>query len=90
MLESTNVPLRLGPYAGPPAYARWLAGKPGAVAVLPLGRDDTQVMLDGVAHFRPLLNGDSGFLPRPYDRAMELLRAAPGRGGLALPPRRWT
>ena len=73
MVESTNVPLRLAPYAGPPEYARWLAGKPGAVAVLPLGRDDTQVMLDGVAHFRPLLNGDSGFLPRPYDRAMELL-----------------
>ncbi len=73
MVESTNVPLRLGRYAGPPEYARWLAGKPGAVAVLPLGRDDTQVMLDGVAHFRPLLNGDSGFLPRPYDRAMELL-----------------
>ena len=85
MVESTNVPLRLGPYAGPPEYARWLAGKPGAVAVLPLGRDDTQVMLDGVAHFRPLLNGDSGFLPRPYDRAMELLARAPGRGGLALP-----
>ncbi len=77
MLESTNVPLRLGPYAGPPAYARWLAGRPGAVAVLPLGRDDTRVMLDGIVHFRPLLNGDSGFMPRPYDRAMELLAREP-------------
>jgi hypothetical protein len=47
------------------------------VAVLPLGEDDTQVMLDGIAHFRPLLNGDSGFMPRPYDRAMELLAREP-------------
>jgi hypothetical protein len=77
MLESANVPLRLGPYEGPPAYARWLAGKSGAVAVLPLGEDDTQVMLDGIAHFRPLVNGDSGFMPRPYDRAMELLAREP-------------
>ncbi len=77
MLESTNVPLRLGEYDGPPAYARWLAGKPGAVAVLPLGEDDTQVMLDGIANFRPLVNGDSGFMPRPYDRAMELLAREP-------------
>ncbi len=30
-------------------------------------------MLEGVAHWRPLLNGDSGFVPRPYTRAMELL-----------------
>jgi hypothetical protein len=29
-------------------------------------------MLDGVAHFRPLVNGDSGFVPRPYTRVMEL------------------
>ncbi len=81
MVESTNVPLRLGPYTGPPAYARGLAGHPGAVAVLPLGVDDTQVMLDGLAHFRPLLNGDSGFMPRPYDRAMELLARPLGEDG---------
>jgi catechol 2,3-dioxygenase-like lactoylglutathione lyase family enzyme len=85
MLESTNVPLRLGPYDGPPAYARWLAGKPGGVAALPLGMDDTQVMLDGIAHFRPLVNGDSGFMPRPYDRAMELLAREPlGEEGFRL------
>jgi hypothetical protein len=30
-------------------------------------------MLDGVAHWRPLINGDSGFMPRPYTREMELL-----------------
>ena len=40
---------------------------------LPLGEGDTGAMLDGVAHWRPLVNGDSGFVPRPYTRAMELL-----------------
>jgi hypothetical protein len=73
MAESSNVPLRYGVYEGPPPAARWLAGKEGAVADLPLGGRDTQAMLDGIAHFRPLLNGDSGFIPRPYDRALELL-----------------
>lgn len=73
LVEAGQVPLRWAPYAGPPAVARWLAARPGAVAYLPLGERDTEAMLDGVAHFRPLLNGDSGFLPRPYSRAMELL-----------------
>ena len=40
--------------------------------VLPLGGDDTRAMLDGLAHYRPLVNGDSGFIPRPFDRALEL------------------
>jgi hypothetical protein len=82
MLESTNAPLGYGHYAGPPPAARWLAGQEGAVAYLPLGERDTEAMLDGVAHFRPLLNGDSGFLPRPYDRAMELLEGPLGEEGL--------
>jgi hypothetical protein len=30
-----------------------------------------------VAHFRPLVTGDSGFVPRPYTRAMELLSESP-------------
>jgi hypothetical protein len=73
MLESTNAPVRYGSYSGPSPAARWLAGKEGAVVALPLGAGDTEVMLDGIAHFRPLVNGDSGFVPRPYNRAMELL-----------------
>ncbi|HWX25317.1 MAG TPA: hypothetical protein VN083_09760, partial [Vicinamibacteria bacterium] len=72
MIEATNVPLGYGLYAPPPPSARWLAGKEGAVAYLPLGERDTEVMLEGIAHFRPLLNGDSGFVPVPYDREMEL------------------
>jgi hypothetical protein len=73
MLESANLPLRLERYAGPSEASRWLAGKQGAVLVLPLAQNDTRAMLDGLAHGRPLVNGDSGFIPRPFDRAMELL-----------------
>ena len=72
MLESANLPLRLERYDGPSEAQRWLAGKPGAVLVLPLAENDTRVMLDGLVHGRPLVNGDSGFIPRPFDRAMEL------------------
>lgn len=72
MLESANLPLRLGPYDGPSEASRWLADRPGAVLVLPLAANDTLAMLDGLAHERPLVNGDSGFIPRPFDRAMEL------------------
>ena len=72
MLESANLPLRLERYDGPGEAARWLAGKPGAVLVLPLAENDTLAMLEGLAHQRPLVNGDSGFIPRAFDRAMEL------------------
>ena len=72
MLESANLPLRLERYVGPSEASRWLAGKPGAVLVLPLAENDTRAMLDGLAHRRPLVNGDSGFIPRAFDRAMEL------------------
>jgi len=73
MLESANLPLRLQRYDGPSEASRWLSGKEGAVLVLPLAENDTLAMLDGLAHLRPLVNGDSGFIPRPFDRAMELL-----------------
>jgi hypothetical protein len=77
LVESGNVPIRYAPAPHTSAVARWLAGKEGAVADLPLGARDTEVMLDGIAHFRPLVNGDSGFMPRPYTRAMELLEPPP-------------
>ncbi|HET9316308.1 MAG TPA: discoidin domain-containing protein, partial [Vicinamibacteria bacterium] len=73
LVESTNAPIRYHFYSGPPEADRFLAGRPGAVARLPLGEGDTAAMLFGVAHWRPLVNGDSGFVPRPYSRAMELL-----------------
>jgi hypothetical protein len=84
LLESSQVPLGYGRWDGPGEAARWLAGRAGAVAVLPLGEDDTAAMLDGVAHWRPLVNGDSGFVPRPYARALELLGGPLQEEGLRL------
>jgi hypothetical protein len=83
-VESSNVPIR---YAAAPAVsdaARWLAGHPGAVVAVPLGERDTDVMLEGTAHWRPLVNGDSGFMPRPYTREMERLTAPAGEDALRL------
>jgi hypothetical protein len=83
LVESCHAPLRLAPYHPPSEAARWLAGQDGAVASLPLGPEqDTDVMLQATAHFRPLLNGDSGFIPRPYDRTLELLEGSTSADGL--------
>jgi hypothetical protein len=71
--ESCNAPIGYASHRSPRPAAAFLAGRPGAVAALPLFEDDTLVMLEGMAHWRPLLNGDSGFMPRPFARAMELL-----------------
>jgi hypothetical protein len=73
LLVESRVSLDFAAYVEPTAAAAWLAGRTGAVAYLPLGEGDTEAMLQGIAHFRPLVNGDSGFIPRPYDRLRELL-----------------
>ncbi len=82
MAESASLPLRLERYLGPSPAAGWLAGRPGAVLSLPLAEDDTRVMLDGLAHGRPLVNGYSAFIPRPFDRAMELFGEGVDEQGL--------
>ena len=84
LIESSNVPIRYAPAPVPSATARWLSGGEGGVAFLPLGERDTDVMLDGTAHWRPLLNGDSGFMPRPYTREMELFTAPASEESLRL------
>jgi hypothetical protein len=73
LLEAGNAPIAYARAAPPPAWARWLRGQEGAVLHLPAGEGDTQAMLDATAHWRPLVNGDSGFVPRPYARLRELL-----------------
>ena len=76
MAESSNLPLSLSRYEGPPPAARWLAGREGAVVYLPIGQVNTRAMLDGLAHLRPLVNGGGAFVPRPYDRALDMLGQA--------------
>jgi hypothetical protein len=82
VIESALVPIRYAPAPPRSEAAEWLRGRSGAVAYLPLGERDTDVMLAGVVHFRPLLNGDSGFMPRSYSRAMELLQPPLGAEAL--------
>jgi hypothetical protein len=75
LVESTNAPIGYDRYEGRNPLARSLAGGDGAVFVASPGDDDTRAMLDATAHWRPLINGDSGFVPRPYTRALELFDA---------------
>lgn len=82
LVESTNAPLRYHRWSGTSEAARSLRGGSGAVVHLPLGPGDTQAMLDATAHWRPLVNGDSGFVPVPYARAMELLDGPPTEDAL--------
>lgn len=82
LVEAWSAPLSLGRWDGPSPLSRHLAGGRGAVIDLPLGAGDTAAMLDATAHFRPLVNGDSGFIPRPYTRAMELLEEGVSAEGL--------
>lgn len=84
LVESTFVPLRFGRYQGPSPLARRLARDEGPLAFLPLAQRDTWAMLDSIEHFRPLMNGLSGFVPHPYERATLLLGEAPDREGLRL------
>ncbi len=73
LFEARHAPIGTAPLVVPGDVERWLAGKAGAVAVLPVGEGDTAAMLRQLGHWRPLVNGDSGFIPRPHDRAMERL-----------------
>jgi hypothetical protein len=73
LLEASHAPIHVTPYAPPSEAARWLAERDGAVAYAPLGERDTEAMLDGIVHFRPLVNGYSGFTPRSYGWAQAAL-----------------
>jgi hypothetical protein len=72
-LAEAAAPLSLGAWSGPGEASRWLAGRPGAVLYWPLRERDAEVLLEQTAHFRPILNGYSGFTPRHYDWMAEAL-----------------
>jgi hypothetical protein len=73
LIEASHVPMAWARSPPPPDHAAGLRGGAGAVLHLPAGEPDTQAMLAQTAHWRPLVNGDSGFVPRPYARLRELL-----------------
>ncbi len=72
-LAEAYLPPRLARLEPPSVLAQLVAAREGSAAFLPLGERDTETMLDNSEAFPRLVNGDSGFMPRPYARAMEAL-----------------
>lgn len=92
--ESAMRPVALSfvPSGVPPVYS-WLAAQPpGVVVEYPvgpvegrIGPQDTTYMLAQTKHWRPLLNGYSGFAPPSYVQLVETMREEfPGEAALAL------
>ena len=63
-----------------------LAGRSAVIAELPLGQTDYDVraMYYSIAHWRPILNGYSGFFPLHYGRAKLSLTEVPRHPDLSL------
>jgi hypothetical protein len=83
-VEAARFPMAFTRYGGmPPIYAHVSALPPDAVLVELPFPDPAVVQLNGpyvlasTAHFRPLLNGYSGFTPRSYHQAAGLVRMLP-------------
>ncbi len=85
--ESTALPYRLEPWTDdPPEVYRWLAeAKPGPIAELPFKVIDTQYMFWARHHgFRPMLNGDSGFVPMSHQWIKNAFARFPSPDSVAL------
>ncbi len=85
--ESTALPYRLEPWTDdPPEVYLWLAeAKPGPIAELPFKVIDTQYMFLARHHgFRPMLNGDSGFVPMSHQWIKNVFARFPSPDAIAL------
>ncbi len=85
--ESTALPYRLEPWTDdPPEVYRWLSdAKPGPIAELPFKVIDTQYMFWARHHgFRPMLNGDSGFVPMSHQWIKNAFARFPSPDAVAL------
>jgi hypothetical protein len=85
--ESTALPYGLKPWTDePPEVYRWLAdAKPGPIAELPFKVIDTQYMFWARHHgFRPMLNGDSGFVPMSHQWIKNAFARFPSSDTVAL------
>ena len=80
-LEPLAAPLHLTPFKGIPGIYRQIRAEPHAVVVeLPFPRAafvNAPYMLNSTEHWKPMLNGYSGFLPASYRRNYEALRRFP-------------
>src|SRR5207245_2130862 len=88
-IEAWAVPLPLKTAPTEPAPAdRWLAASPvpGPVVALPMYGirfGEARRMLSATAHWRPLVNGYSGFYPAEYSDTVETLNAFPSDRAVA-------
>ena len=65
-------------YASLPSLAKDASS---AVVELPIAQEDPTYMYYSTFHWRPLLNGYSGFFPKSYGQVVEALKVFPSEGG---------
>jgi hypothetical protein len=85
--ESTAIPYPLERWTDePPEVYSWLAqAKPGPIVELPFKVIDTQYMFWARHHgFRPMLNGDSGFVPMSHQWMKSAFARFPSPDAIAL------
>ncbi|HJS73025.1 MAG TPA: hypothetical protein VJ921_01975, partial [Vicinamibacteria bacterium] len=86
-VETTALPYPLEPWTDePPEVYGWLAqAKPGPIVELPFKVIDTQYMFWARHHrFRPMLNGDSGFVPMSHQWMKNAFSRFPSPDAIAL------
>ena len=82
-IDPLAAPLGLVRFGGIPAIYQEVSGQPDAVVAelpLPAPREffhNAKYMLNSTAHWRPMLNGYSGFLPLSYRKHVDLLGGFP-------------
>jgi hypothetical protein len=82
-VEALRAPIGFVRFNGVPPVYRTLASEPNAVVVevpYPIPSQwflNASYMLNSTEHWRPLLNGYSGFLPASYERSYAAARAFP-------------
>lgn len=87
-LESLVAPMGFTRFDGIPGIYRRLRSEPNAVVVelpLPVSRAvfaNAQYMLNSTEHWKPLVNGYSGFVPRSYFRNVDALTGFPDQQSL--------
>lgn len=89
-LETLAAPIPFHPFEGIPAIYSRLADEPGPVVLveIPLYRrsqisNNVEYVLASTEHWRPLVNGYSGYVPRQYREYAETFRGFPNDSSLA-------
>jgi hypothetical protein len=87
-VEALRAPINYRPFTGVPRIYDVLAGQPGAVVELPFYPPDESFssapyMINSTRHWRPILNGYSGFRPASYAETYDAISGFPDEASLA-------